>query len=500
MNLQKVSSQTGLTNEKIRREKVLSHIGLANETFRREHFLRRVLPEIGKIKIGQKKVYQKNGVSMYIPQRLDHFLITSTFKDESGNYVLDLQLMKQVSQVTKEPVDRITRIPIVFPFSLPELNFQTWYISPVDEGEGIFCIGDGIRALRRIDKAFKEVECPCDRVNENRCKRYGRLNCIIREANIFGGVWVFRTSSRNTIESLLAQLELYKRLYKTLLGTVFLLTLVPMRRMTPNGYQTIYTVQLLYDHNFDNLENTAIERVFKKIKDSGSSIKEIELEERKMLEYAIPNFASVEIENIAEIQEEFFPEQKDVENVAENIEELGKKEKISEEVKETDTKGEKIYVIEKKEWKENKEDETKQANQQVSQVRQEIEREHKEKLATVAQVSVIKRMIETHIGRNTDIDLNKISKLTFDEAVKIINLFKNKKEREAYEKLLNILNIDKERNLEDKEILEDKEVMIQQEEVAIQEADEKEPVKERKIVNLLKDIEFEEEEENAYII
>ena len=49
------------------------------------------LPEIGKIKIGMKGAVRtsKGGKDFQLPQRLDHFIVTTLERGEDGNFIRD---------------------------------------------------------------------------------------------------------------------------------------------------------------------------------------------------------------------------------------------------------------------------------------------------------------------------------------------------------------------------------------------------------------------------
>ncbi|MFN3698761.1 MAG: hypothetical protein ACK4SU_01020 [Dictyoglomus sp.] len=407
----------------------LPKIQYASKIFQKQ-IVKRILPEVGRIKIGKKRHLTKGNQTLHIPQKLDHFLITKNFKDESGDYAVDYNLMERVASVTGENSERLTKIPIILPFNSPDLNLQIWFLSPDERQEGrLYCKGDGEKALRREGDIFKVVECPCDRLDEGKCKWFGRLNCIIRDADFFGGVWVFRTTSSRTVETLWRQMELFKSMFGTLSGLVFTLTINPEKVFTPNGFQTIYTVNLLYIPEWDDLRNTVLGKIFERVKKLSLPREEIEKEE-KIASLMAPVILEEEEKIVEEIQEEFFPKYSEVSELSQEESQHGEIQKEAEEVKEEKA----IEGLVEPE---------KQTKPQKIDFQQRIDFQ-KEKLVSETQINIIKKQLGNYIksqGRDpeSDIYLEKVKDLTFKEATQLINLLREKKERYAYNMLIKFI-------------------------------------------------------------
>jgi hypothetical protein len=77
------------------------------------------LPEIGRVKVGRKgkMIKSSGGKQFQMPERLDHFLITTLERGIDGNFTLDEAAHKTLGPKPKE-------IPVSLLYNDPELNFQ----------------------------------------------------------------------------------------------------------------------------------------------------------------------------------------------------------------------------------------------------------------------------------------------------------------------------------------------------------------------------------------
>jgi len=162
--------------------------------------------EVGKIKIGGKgdKKTSANGKEFQIPVKYDHFVITTTERDKSGNYVIDNEIMKQVGNEPKE-------IPIRLLFDDIDLNFYTSF--QYYAGAKLLCKGDGENAERtHQDGITKVVKCDpetCEFFKSEKCKVSGILSCAIAGNSEIGSVYRFRTHSWNSVSNILAALNYF---------------------------------------------------------------------------------------------------------------------------------------------------------------------------------------------------------------------------------------------------------------------------------------------------
>ena len=138
------------------------------------------LTERGKIKIGCKGQSRKksDGSGTYqLPQKLDHFIVTTLERNHDGNFVKDETIHKIIGDKPKE-------IPVILMFDDIALNFQCRYACY--NGKTLFCSGDGEFADQLTEqKTRKEVSCPCYRheptyTGKDKCKINGTLSVMIQ--------------------------------------------------------------------------------------------------------------------------------------------------------------------------------------------------------------------------------------------------------------------------------------------------------------------------------
>jgi len=226
----------------------------------RSPIIRNLVPglvERGKIKIGRKGALVRNTFRM--PEKLDHFLITTMMRGNDENYILDTELMQQLMQ--KQGTDKLTEIPIRLLFDELALNFQCRYTC--FRGRTRWCTGDGLAAFRNSAQGNPptQIKCPCERAEptypgegktpdgkpdgKGKCKTAGCLSVMIDGAQCVGAVWKFRTTSYNSVIGILSSLTLIKRITGGVLaGIPLTLTLQPKtaQNQMDGGQLTIYIV------------------------------------------------------------------------------------------------------------------------------------------------------------------------------------------------------------------------------------------------------------------
>ncbi|OEU71105.1 MAG: hypothetical protein BA864_11350 [Desulfuromonadales bacterium C00003093] len=209
------------------------------------------LAEHGKIKLGRlgDKRQKKDGSGFYqLPTKLDHFLITTTERDNTGNFIPDLRLMEQIAEKVGQLPDHLTKIPVFLLYDEIDQNFFTTYACY--QGRTRICTGDGEKAV--VLKTGEEVACPCPRLDQDYkgptpCKPYGRLSVLIQEMNSVGSVWVFRTTGWNSVQDILGSLALVKKITGRLSGIKLMLKVMPKTVQIERGATTVYTVSLVYE-------------------------------------------------------------------------------------------------------------------------------------------------------------------------------------------------------------------------------------------------------------
>jgi hypothetical protein len=273
-------------------------------------------PERGKIKIGIKGEWRKTktGNVFQPPVKLDHFIITTMERNESGNYQKDAALHSAIG-------DEPTKIPVKLMYDEPTLNLQTRYACYI--GKSLFCSGDGEHAIRNEEKGQKEIECPCERldrdydVKKGRCKPAGILSVFVVGAKELGGIWKFRTTSWNTIRSLQSEIwAFYNITGGYLSGIEFHLTMTQKTVEVPDPknagkmkQQKINVVSLQYHGDINDLRKETKQLV---AGDTGyrKDIKLLEAQVKQAAEEVISIEDELDDEDIVA---EFFPEQAETE-------------------------------------------------------------------------------------------------------------------------------------------------------------------------------------------
>lgn len=219
------------------------------------------LAEVGKIKIGGKGKEQtsKNGKKFRIPQKYDHFVITTTERDGNGNYIEDGTIMDALGGTPRE-------IPVRFLFDDINMNFFTEF--QFYSGRKLCCRGDGEVAVRTFQKAGKQtlpfedgdneievsegqsVKIVCDPdtcpiFQDTKCKPSGILSAVIPQSMELGGVYRFRTHSWNSISSIMAALEFFASQTKGILTGLPLK--LKMVKKTTEEHGTIDYVTVVLD-------------------------------------------------------------------------------------------------------------------------------------------------------------------------------------------------------------------------------------------------------------
>jgi hypothetical protein len=215
------------------------------------------LIEIGKIKIGKLgalKVSQ-SGKEYRIPEKLNHFEITSIIRDTATGAFFQDPIMNVLGTAP-------TELDIQLLFNDPALNFLTSY--GYYQGGKCMCRGDGGSA-KMIDGST--VQCDpdtCQNFLKKKCKPNGILSVILSKSPRLGGVYKFRTTSINSIRSILSSMFFLATQTGGVLSMIPLkLTLSP-KQVTPvvNGVPTpttIYVANIEYAGTVESLLNKTIE-------------------------------------------------------------------------------------------------------------------------------------------------------------------------------------------------------------------------------------------------
>ena len=234
--------------------------------------LKFTLNEYGKIKIGGKgkSVEKKAGGSFRVPEKYNHFVLTTNEKDETGSFIVDEDLMddmKTNNHVVLNKDQNIIGLPIRFLYDNYDLNFPNRYNSY--PGGKLNCYGDGETSFKKRDKFEKEHPCPCQRLDpsysgKDKCKATATLTCVIDGSEYFGQAHKFRTTSINSINGVKGGIKLITTATQgRIAGLPLMLMLTPKTTTIPGGkgLTTVYVVSICYRGTMEDLRNKAIELV-----------------------------------------------------------------------------------------------------------------------------------------------------------------------------------------------------------------------------------------------
>jgi hypothetical protein len=253
------------------------------------------LKEIGKIKIGSKgeERPKAGGGTFRIPVKFDHFEIVSIIRNEKGNFIRD-SVMDVLGESPKE-------VDIFLLFNDPTLNFITRYNQYY--GGKCLCQGDGETAKMADGSTISCNPETCQQFAEKKCKPNGILSVILAKSPRLGGVYKFRTTSFNSIRSILSSMFFLSNLTGGVLAMIPLkLTVSPMQVQPKDAVtpQTIHVVNI----EFSGTASELLQKTFDMQKYQ-SAMREniIKLENSARAVLTAPESK----EEIKEIEAEFYP-------------------------------------------------------------------------------------------------------------------------------------------------------------------------------------------------
>lgn len=132
--------------------------------------------------------------------------------------------------LAKLDTEQPRELEIMFPVDDPVVIFPQSYKAYKGSGRVgsgvLWCVGDGLVARRVGDDGKRyERDCPCELLDEGKCKPVGTLNLMLPWVPGIG-VWQINTSNRRSIVSLNSDLDMYRGLFGGLRGIPFTLRLV----------------------------------------------------------------------------------------------------------------------------------------------------------------------------------------------------------------------------------------------------------------------------------
>jgi len=264
---------------------------------------------LGHIKIGGKKmITNKHGREVAVPEKYDHFVVTTTDQDEMGylrddalmQKLMDDQLNMEIAEHTERIYDEagnlvqtiqtvpteelklrnptLKRILIALPFDDPEKNLVTSLA--LYDRDGCRCRGDGESAdyVSPSTGEFHKVPCPCnmflsklgpdddpnarpphqftaDSTIQNSmskgvyCKANGNLRVMIAKAKTLGGIHQFRTTSLNSITQLMAAMHQVSEITGGILSAIPMLLEIYSKKVStgPNKPpRTVFVVTMTH--------------------------------------------------------------------------------------------------------------------------------------------------------------------------------------------------------------------------------------------------------------
>jgi len=198
---------------------------------------RRRLPRLGIIRLGLKAKSKKTG---------------NEYPTETEWFVCPEEVRKVFGEEPKE-------LEVMIPINDLESVFPTAY-KLYGSSRGLKCQGDGDRAYRVNDetKEMKGVACPCQLLEEGKCKQSANLMVMIPKVSV-GGIYQIRTSSFNSIVDIQSGLD-----YVAALVGRFAMIPLKLRRVKTETYhdgkkQSHYTLQIILDANIDMINTMRLD-------------------------------------------------------------------------------------------------------------------------------------------------------------------------------------------------------------------------------------------------
>ena len=281
--------------------------------------LKRSVALTGHIKIGNKGEERQGRSGMWAPpQKLDHFLVTKTYRegDHNSNFVVDDAIMGALVAGGFADADgKVRRIPIWLLQDEVDLVYPTAYVAYA--GRSMACRGDGEQATRFISPDGEvlaepvQVPCPCERlekdlVGNRRCKFSGILHCALRLPGhaVIGSVYTHRTTSEISVSQVFTHLGDILEITGTLRGLPLMLVLRP-QQVSPGGKpKTVYVTHVDLCEELVIAQRGALEAANMRRELAGNLLATREADYRPTLQ--LPGGESAEEQ--AEVAEEFYPD------------------------------------------------------------------------------------------------------------------------------------------------------------------------------------------------
>ena len=258
-------------------------------------------PTVGRISIG--RVVEKNGKRL--PQKDDQFTITSQVQMGDGWVLHPLD-----EKLRKEAGGKLREIPVRLLFNDPGLNLRAAFSLFDRETGRPVCVGNGETCRRSTNAGTEVLPCPgpdACAFADGACKPYARFNVVIGDDDALGS-FVLRTTSYNTIRTLMARMEYFRALSGNLLACMPLELKLRGKSTTMSYHTAIYYVDLVVR------SGTTLEDAIAEAKALDAKRKEAGFDQQALDEAARKGFANGAFEELEEdvpaVVEEFFPDVK----------------------------------------------------------------------------------------------------------------------------------------------------------------------------------------------
>lgn len=257
-------------------------------------------PVVGRISIG--RVIEKNGKRL--PEKDDQFTITTQVQNQDG-WMLH---PAHEAQLKRSEGAKLRTIQVMLPFNDPDLNLRVAYTQFDRQTGRPTAISNGLTCQRRTAKGMETITCASTQdccLHQTDTKPYGRLYVKIGEEDDLG-VFIFRTTSYNSIRTLAARLRYYAAVSGGRLATLPL-ELKLRGKSTTQSYRTpIYYVDLVIRDGM-TLRDAVQEARRADAERQEQGFDQAALDEAARLGFGNGSFEETE-DDLPAVAEEFFPE------------------------------------------------------------------------------------------------------------------------------------------------------------------------------------------------
>jgi rubrerythrin len=207
------------------------------------------LPEIGRVKIGQKgkEKTSKNGKKFQMPEKLDYFKVCTLTRGADNNLELD----KKAHEILGEKPRVLTVRPIS---SKLEENIQAGFALYSKSGDRL-CYGDGKEAVDVLHGAIQP--CPCREYEENRCKKYAKANFFLDKVGGVGGVHTMTIRGKITVPALVGSLKFLTEVCESGDGSIAGVPLELRLNEVMTKYGKVYSPYFLFPGSTEELISAA---------------------------------------------------------------------------------------------------------------------------------------------------------------------------------------------------------------------------------------------------